>query len=305
MRFLFATAFLLSNIACQATEMAQSWQVDRTRVLAIKAEVVGLDGTTSSLAEAQPGETINLSALLVHPELPSTALWLGCSDSPLGCFPSEEFFELLGELGSEDMTPEEFEEFQAQAQEAGLVGIEPFLPATYTFGEDFLDHLTDEEKLEGDELQITIFANPIVDGEIDESDTEIANKRIPVSTTTTPNHNPDILHLLINGEAVSLGDAVSVIGGDKYEIEPILIEAPEDYTFVTSDGEPEVRTEDPYFNFYTTGGSYDTSYSLHGDFQSVTWTAPNATEADQVTIWVVSRDRRGGMGWIEQTFLIE
>ena len=308
MRFLFLTAVIVTNIACQASEMAQSWQVDRTRVLAIKAEVVGEDGTTSSLAEAQPGETINLSALLVHPELPSAALWLGCSGddaSPFGCIPSESIFELLGELDSEEMTPEEFEEFQAQAQELGLVGLDPFLPATYTFGEDFLDHLTDDEKLEGDELQITIIATPFVDGQPDESDTEIANKRIPVSTTTTPNHNPDILHILIDGVASTLGEVISVVGGERYEIEPILIEAPEDYTFVTSDGEPEVRTEDPYFNFYTTGGSYDTSYSLYGDFKAVTWTAPYATEADQVTIWVVSRDRRGGMGWIEQTFFIE
>jgi len=309
MRLIFLTAALITiNAACTPTEMSQSWQIDRTRVLAIKAEVVGEDGTTTSLAEAQPGETINLSALLVHPELDSTALWLGCPSaeaSPFGCTFSEELFELFEDLNPDEITPEEYIEFQAQAQELGLIGIEPFLPPTYTFGDDFLDHLTDEEKIEGDELLITIIANPIIDGIPDEEDTEIATKRIPISTSTTPNQNPDIVQVLIDGAPAPDGQPYTVVGGEKYDIEPILAQDPEVYTYVASDGVAEERTEEPYFQFYTTEGRFDTPYSLYGDYQEVTWTAPDASVTQEVTIWIVSRDRRGGMGWIEQTFIIE
>ena len=308
-RIATATIVLTSLTGCQQSELAQSWQIDRTRVLAVKAEVLDEDGNTTTVAEAQPGETIGLSALIVHPDLPTSALWLGCSSeeaSPFGCTPSEELFELLGGLDPMGMTPEEMAEFQAQAQALGLVGLEPFMPPSYTFPDDFLDHLTDSERLEGDELQLTIMATPISDsGAPDESDTELATKRVPVSTSTTPNHNPDILQLLVNGEAMTSGQEITVIGGEKYEIEPILSEEPEDYIYVTSDGESDLRTEDPFFEFYTTEGSYDTPYSLFGDFQGVVWTAPDVSTADTVTIWVVSRDRRGGMGWIQQTFTVE
>jgi hypothetical protein len=304
------TAIVLTSlVACQRSDLARSWQIDRTRVLAVKAEVIDQDGATSALAEAQPGETIRLSALIVHPDAATSALWIGCDSeeaSPFGCTPSEELFELLGALDPLSMTAEEIAEFQAQAQALGLIGIEPFMPPSYTFSEDFLDHLTESESLEGAELQLTIMANPITEhGEPDASDTEIATKRIPVSTSTTPNHNPDILQLLINGQEVSLGQDISVVGGEQYEIEPILSEEPEEYLFVYSDGESEVRTEEPYFDFYATDGSYDIPYSLYGEFQSVVWTAPEADVAENATIWVVSRDRRGGMGWIQQTFLIE
>ena len=306
---MFVTAALMAmNVGCERSEMARSWQIDRTRVLAIKAEVVEQDGSTTSLAEAQPGETVNLSALLVHPTQPFSAVWLGCPSSeasPFGCTPSAELFELLDGLDPQGMTPEELIELQAQAQDLGLVGIEPFLPPTYTFGDDFLDHLTEEEKLEGDDLQLTIIATPLIDGVPDEEDTEIVTKRIPVSISSTPNHNPDIVQLLIDGTSAPDGQPYTVVGGEKYDLEPILTDDPEVYTFVDSAGVAEERTEEPYFQFYTTEGAFDTPYSLYGDFQEVTWTAPDASVTQEVTIWVVSRDRRGGMGWIEQTFIIE
>ena len=103
----------------------------------------------------------------------------------------------------------------------------------------------------------------------------------------------------------SLNGAVGFTARTKktYVIEPLLSDGHiETYTYTSSSGEREYRTEEPYFTWYTEmgaddvadGARFDQPYSLN-PYNSVEWTAP--TSPGLLTIHVVVRDRRGGMGW--------
>ncbi len=56
----------------------------------------------------------------------------------------------------------------------------------------------------------------------------------------------------------------------------------------------ETRTEEPYFSWYTEGGSFDQPFSLHPS-TDVEYTVPK--EDFSGFLVVVMRDRRGGMAW--------
>ncbi|MCB9761391.1 MAG: hypothetical protein H6739_16230 [Alphaproteobacteria bacterium] len=88
----------------------------------------------------------------------------------------------------------------------------------------------------------------------------------------------------------------------------------EAYTYVNSDGEEEARTEEPYFTFYATGGTFVEPFTLwsadDGDpdtpsTSAATWTAPVDPETPEVQVLIVVRDRRGGMAWSQLDILVE
>jgi hypothetical protein len=135
---------------------------------------------------------------------------------------------------------------------------------------------------------------------------ELGIKRLPVSESPTPNHNPDIRQLLIDGVIdVMPGGVLTVQRGQTYSIDPILSDdAIEEYEYLNSDGVTEPRVEEPYFTFYATDGSYEVDYSLYPE-GAVDWTAPVDPLADTLTIWAVVRDRRGGMGWFTLTVEVQ
>ena len=125
----------------------------------------------------------------------------------------------------------------------------------------------------------------------------LAYKRMPVSQASTPNHNPDILGVEVDGYPIAAEQVLHVSAGQTYIVDPVLSEtAIEDYRYIISEGVEETRTEEPYFTFYTTGGNFDYNFSLYPK-ASVEWTAPDDPDATSHRVWVVARDRRGGMGW--------
>ena len=289
---LFVPSIAALLAGCAVSEMSDSWVIDRTRILAVKAEP----------AEPGPGDTVGFEALIVSPEVEiETVIWIGCLVDDLdsfGCTIDEEILGDLGDLDPENMSMEELMELYETLQEAGLMGVWPFMEPSYTVPEDILDELTETERNEGLVLFTQLTAMP--EGAEDEDDMELGLKRVPVSDAATPNHNPVIDHLLFDGVEIANGLSVEVDAGQTYTLEPMLSDdSIEDYQFLTAEDEWEERTEEPYFSVFIQEGTLDTVNTLypHSDFD---WTAPSDPELEDQTIWIVVQDRRGGMNWWTQ-----
>lgn len=276
---------ILSLAACDTESMAESWQIDRLRVLAVAAEP----------AEPRPGDLVTLDALIVSPEMPvAGSAWFVCdsgSSTDFGCEIDPALLE-GAETGNVD--------FEALAA-AGLIGFLPGFTPTWSVPADYLDALSESEKLEGTFAMTYITAFPeVAEGEeLAEEDIEIAYKRVPVSLATTPNQNPSVASWAIDGLAIAAGAEVRLDPGQAYTIEIALGESSvESYTFRNASGEDETRTEEPYFSWYLQEGEFDQPNTLW-PYAKVVYFAPEEPELTTQSLWVVVRDRRGGMAWSE------
>lgn len=273
---------ILTMLACTTEELSQSWQIDRLRVLGVAAEP----------AEPRPGDTVTFSSLVVSPDAPVAAtVWFAClgGDADFGCEVDEA---LLEGLDPETMSAEDLEALY----EAGFIGAEPFLPPVWTVPEDALDALTPEARLEGLTAIVNVTAIPDVESPATE-DLELAFKRVPVSEATTPNRNPIVTGVTVDGARIEPGTVVSLDRGEPYTIAVELSgDSVETYTYVKDDGTAEERTEEPYFTWYAQDGSFDRTFDLW-PYTDVVHYAPEAPTAEDASLWVVVRDRRGGMAW--------
>ena len=295
-------------MGCVGNELSRAWLVDRTRILGVQAEP----------AEAAPGDRVEFRSLSVDPAAGgiSTVSWLGCliedSSDSYGCSPDFERIEELLAIDVDSLPPQQQLQWFQDLQAAGVLGFEPDLPPSLNVPEDLLDDLSEEKMLEGKNYILTITALPegleFEDPEAltDEAVGEVALKRLPVSVAETPNHNPVITAVLLENEHELLdGDTLTLRHGQTYLFEPLLSEdSIEDYVYINSDGEREERTEEPYFSYYLTGGFFDQSIALY-PFLDFEWTAPVDPPEDPVQMWMVVRDRRGGMTWSSLTIVVE
>ena len=289
----FVLSFLLAG--CTVDELSQSYQLDRLRVLAVRA----------TPAEPRPGETITLDAYTYDPEGRDLGiLWFGClpdSADEFGCQVDPSVLESLLDTDLSDLTKEEIAALYEKLVAAGVIGLEPIFPATWTVPPDALEGLDETAALEGVSATVTLQALPLVE-DIDPADAELAYKRVPISLAKTPNQNPEILGLAFDGSILQDGGRVEVGHSAEYSIEPAVPdEAIEDYTFVDTEGVPETRTEEPYFTYYAEGGAFDQPFSLWPSSIAY-WTAPE--EPGEYEIRCVMRDRRGGMGWARMTAVV-
>ena len=272
---------ILTLTACTTTELSEGWQIDRLRVLAVAADP----------AEPRPGDTVTFRSLVVSPDPVATTIWFACLTSPddYGCDVDPE---LLEGLDPETLTPEDIDALY----EAGFIGAEPYLPPTWVVPDTALDGLEAEERLEGLTALVNVSAVPEGDA-LTEEDLELAFKRVPVSEATTPNNNPRHLGIRVDGVDIPVDTTVSLDKGQPYEVELVYdTSSIEEYVFVNGDGVEETRVEEPYFTWFTTDGSFDRTFDLY-PYTDVTFYAPDAPVADTGTLWVVVRDRRGGMDW--------
>ncbi len=283
-------------LACSSDELSPSWRIDRLRILAVAGDTVVTDGSAPT-AEPRPGDTVQFRSLVVSPDPVGAVVWFACASAgSYGCDIDSADLSALSDGSMDTLTPEEQLALFAELQAAGLIGVEPFLPPSYTVPDDYLTSLTEAQRTEGTPIIVNLTAIPD-EADVAEADLEIAFKRLPVSEALTPNHNPVITGLRVEGIDLAPGATLTVVPGYPYEIEPILSEGSvEDYTYVNQDGNAEARTEEPYFNWYTKHGSFFQEYSLYPN-TSATWYAPAEPPAETDTLWVVVRDRRGGMGW--------
>ena len=309
-------------IGCGQTKLSESWQLDRPRLLAARAEVAApADLVLGTRAEPRPGETVKFSSLrYTPPDSPElAAMWIGClteGDTQTGCDFDESAFDDLDSLDESSNLAEVEEAFQ-RLNDAGFLGIEPDWPPMWVVPDDALEGV--EDPLEGVSAFVNITLLPreiskddtsveeddasVEEDVLDTEDLEAGFKRVSVSEATSPNHNPDIADVLVAGAAIGDGKGFTATRGHTYTIEPILADGHvETYSFVNSKSEEEWRTEEPYFTFYSETGSekaakqakFNVDYSLY-PYSSVEWTAPK--ESGWITLNIVARDRRGGMGW--------
>ncbi len=296
-------------MGCGGEELSQAWQLDRTRILAVRPLVEDqTDSVLGTRAEPRPGDTVSFEALTYSPDDQpvGATLWTACLIE-----------EAIGECSFDE---EELDETGRSKDGAGLIGLDPLFKPTWTIPEDALDSLSDAEQQEGLSALVNVISIPEdvtedkdwANGDADISkeldtlntnDFEIAFKRLPVSQAETPNHNPDIIDVVISG--IPIGQQMGFTARTKktYIIEPILGDNQiETYAYYTNEGKREYRTEEPFFSWYTElgadnpekGASFDQPISLY-PYSSVEWTAP--TKPGWITIHIVVRDRRGGMGW--------
>jgi hypothetical protein len=289
----FVLSFLLAG--CTVDELSQSYQLDRLRILAVR----------STPAEPRPGETITLEAYTYDPEDSELGiLWFGClpdASDEYGCAVDPSVLESLVGTDFSDLTKDEIAALYEKLVAAGVIGLEPIFPATWTVPADALDGLDPTAALEGVSAIVSLQALPLVEG-ADPNDAELAYKRIPISLAKTPNQNPDILGLAFEGTILQDGGRVEVGHSAEYSIEPAVPdEAIEQYTYVDEKGVAETRTEEPYFTYYAEGGTFDQPYSLWPSSIAY-WTAPE--ESGEYEIRCVMRDRRGGMGWAKLTAVV-
>lgn len=292
-------------------DLSPSWLIDRLRVLAIRADP----------PEVRPGELVTFEALVVDPSGDDNLIiWLACPPEDeggvgFGC-------EIDPNL---DLENADFEELA----ESGLIGFEPLIPPVYVPEEDLLDDLTEEERQEGINVlvQVTAFPGGLEDldptsGDLDDIDfnaVEAAYKRLIVSEASTPNTNPTVAAITVEGVEMPLGSALRIDPFQEYRIGVVVPDSSlEEYEFVNRDGVVEQRVEEPYASWYSTGGTVLEPYTLH-PFWEATWRSPKVCKGEdddpddclvegkthQGSIYGVVRDRRGGMDWLEQRWEIE
>lgn len=272
-------------------DLVPVWMVDRPRLLAMAGEP----------AEARPGDLVRFSALLAQPpgqEEDFVTVWIACPPTEeAGC--STDLSGLTTTTG----TP--------SYEDIGLIGIEPGLPPIYAVPDDLLDGLTDDEKLEGLEVTVQATALPAETMEdpealedLDFAVVEAGFKRLVVSLATTPNQNPSIGALAVDDLSLPDGALVHVDPSQSYEIGARLPEdAIETYEFLNSEGVVEQRVEEPYVAWFATGGDLQEEVTLY-PYLDATWVAPEAS-GERGAWYAVLRDRRGGMAWKVQEWIVD
>jgi hypothetical protein len=134
-----------------------------------------------------------------------------------------------------------------------------------------------------------------------------------------PNQNPRLddltLHLEEGDAGFALGEVTFVHPGETLLLRPGLIEGSvEDYLYIDLDDVTSCREEHPYFAWLTNGGSIGSDYTFVADAEDLEEVVgrpklnslhlPSAEQfGDRIDLWVVVRDRRGGMTWRSWVFL--
>lgn len=283
------TLFLL--LGCQDIDLAQEWDLDRLRLVAVRAEP----------AEPRPGDLVTFTSIGYAPEGEWSALWFACvQGSPDGC--SFDASLLEGIDSAEDiaaLTPEEQAELLAALQAAGLIGFQPGFEPAWVVPEDSLAGLTEAEALEGTSATVQVTLTT-------EADIELVLRRIPISLAPTPNLNPDIGTFEVDGISLAAGGGLRADAGQLYELEAGLLGELETYEYVNTDGEHETRTEELEWRWYTDMGHLDGSFDIEDPeptADAVVWRAPS--EPGTGVIHAVVLDGRGGMGWWSVVVTVE
>jgi hypothetical protein len=270
------------------SELTPAWLVDRPRLLGVRAEP----------AEPRPGDVVTFEALFPDPTSTiATVIWIACpfdqaagADAPASC---------NLDLSSIDFETASIEDLLA----AGLIGLEPGFPPTYPVPLDLLDAV--EDRTEGTYVTLQISGLPELepgDTAVDFGEIEAGLKRLPISESETPNHNPELTSFAFDGVVLAPGSTIEVEADTEHSLSVTYADdAVEAYAYVNSDGVSESRVEEPYITWYATGGEVYDEVSLHPYAES-RWIAGAPGEVG--TLWAVVRDRRGGMSWLAQSYTV-
>ncbi len=120
-----------------------------------------------------------------------------------------------------------------------------------------------------------------------------------------PNQNPRLRALSAGGAELKADGGSTLKAGVKVTLLPLPESDAKEPTSTTSAG-----VESLNFSFYATDGdlealrSTDTTATGQPGISSVDYTPPAQPTAKPVRLWVVVRDGRGGLGWLERRFTV-
>ncbi|HZI05263.1 MAG TPA: hypothetical protein VEZ71_14630 [Archangium sp.] len=122
------------------------------------------------------------------------------------------------------------------------------------------------------------------------------------------NEQPQLPDLLLQGEPWVAGVPRELSGPGPFEVNvPDLTGREEAYVVPSFELKPVNLQEAWEVAWHTTLGSFSPDQTGGSDFgggvarHRVEWTPPRDAQAQEVRFWVVARDGRGGMSWLERT----
>ncbi|MFK7926541.1 MAG: hypothetical protein AB8H79_00015 [Myxococcota bacterium] len=276
---------VIGGTACTGADLPQESNLDRLRILAVRA----------TPAEPSPGDEVTFEALTFAPDAHAVGLLWTLCQNPADC-PSTEFRESAAarvQAGEADLA-------------AGLFGVQPGPTPSYQVPIGVLDPVPEPQRREGIEVSIGILG---VDLDEPSSTEEWGRKAVPISESAAPNRNPDLDGITVDGVEHVVGDPIRVSAGEGIDLDTLPADtAAQTYTYINTSGETETREEALQMSWYSDigtiniddgpGGGLGNDGEVQGD-----WIAPDGA-AEGVLIAVV-RDGRGGTGWLSFDVVVE
>jgi hypothetical protein len=283
--------------------------VDRFRVLAVRAEP----------PEIAPGAAAALDLLLVDPYAPAggrarSFLWLACATPPgtsaAACaqFATDPGAALPG-TATGDVALPACDDPAVSLTGGGLCLLGMDATTAFAAPADFLaagdaarDVTIFVAAAAGAGDAITCVAQVVEQGSV-ATDCQVSYKRITVSSSTTPNRNPGLRALVMDGAELPEASVTTVGPGDH----ALQAEAGDGSAEGYTDADGTAATEVLLLSWYLAAPGDPGSTRLPGEVQlyrtelpgsDQTYTAPD--EAGEVLLVVVIRDDRGGVGWLSR-----
>lgn len=238
--------------------------VTSLRVLAVRAEP----------PEALPGTAVHFDALVADPlgrGRPLKRAWAICNPGEGG----------VGTCGDPART--------------AILGSN--LTADWTIPADALSGLNEEEAKLGRDVYV-VLAVQFDDGtgQVDRADHDVAFKRVRISTNGDPNRNPSLSSLQIDKNSA---DGLTVPGSSVLALEADA-SASSRQKWASPGGASGI--EDARFTWLISAGHLDDAVTFaDGDAATNRWYLPPASDAADLSLWVVLRDGRGGIDWVSRT----
>lgn len=275
-------------------ELKPASYIDKLRILAIKAEP----------PEAAPGENIILSTLVADPYGSVRRvgyLWVQCDPSTEGTFGNAcAQQDTLRTLNPNEL-PEGVRIFPLFFDFA-------FYRAPFgVLNELDVDSIERRRGLTATILLVAWEGGNLEDLQNPEVMRQMAIKRIRIADPQqTPNRNPEISSLTLNGQPFDAFDVPKIKAGSTIELSATSTEeSVQTFTRLLPDGSTEEQVEQNVFSWYTRGGRFTQglSYSSRtdsGDPIGLELPELETLPNDIVDVWVVLRDARGGTDWAKR-----
>lgn len=277
--YVACAAIAACGLAC-GVDLERQSQLERVRVLAIRADPAELVLEPDTLAPLSP---VRLSPLTFAPEQRSAVV------SYALCRPGANVYAPEVECpGADGLT------LPGGAVDLSDGGLRAYLAS---FGL-VLAPAAAEQLTRGIVLNVGYLAS---DGTSGDRGTERGVYQLSVRATREPNHNPQIDEISL-GEAPLQGQRLPL--GRKVTFTPSLAPGSVE-TYVDADGQMQV--ERIVYSWFATGSGKVEDFRSQEPYQGIGKRESEYTSgqvAEDVTLYVVARDGRGGTGWIVRSFSV-
>jgi hypothetical protein len=289
--------------ACDETERSEPYQVTELRVLAIRAEP----------AEATDDSPVLFDALVVEGSGALTYAWRLC---PFAGPAELGFLCLSDEIPEEQLSqiPDELKPcVLGETADTESFTVTPCPYETYAL---FLGGAAEEggfplelDPETGLEMLVSLTVR-------DETGREVeAVKSFSVTKSESPNQNPSLTGIVVQEEEeqepekgeVWAQDQTLVISLEEAPILQVTYDEAIAETVTDPKADPEEaaepEVEDLLFTWYATSGVFERGRTAP-DLMDNEYRPDGDEASDLDSVWVVVRDGRGGMGWIERHFTV-